>query len=213
MPPDGCLLTLRFRPWCCSSAKYTQTICFVTKFPLREKCHFFLFSVLKKTVSSGRILFPELLVPEQSIPLRLKWPMWTFLEWNLFSVHLEMIFPHMQFIVIIFTQENIEKFSKDKLGPKQFDFTTAESFDWPKVTFYQPSIPLRISFAHKWFCFVLEPGKTFSHMERSSLSQSYQSSPQLVLLPWFSSSSWKLARFWHRPLQQPSLDFTLLQMH
>lgn len=38
-------------------------------------------------------------------------------------------FSHMQFIVIILTQQHIDTFSKDKLGPKCSDFITAESFD------------------------------------------------------------------------------------
>lgn len=53
----------------------------------------------------------------------------TFLEWNLFSFNLEMIFSHIQFIVIIFTQKHIDKLSKGKLGPKCFDFIIVESFD------------------------------------------------------------------------------------
>lgn len=88
--------------------------------------------------------------------------MWTFLEWNIFIFHLEMIFSHMQFIVIIFAQEHIDKLSKGKLGPKCFDFITAESFDWPEVTFYRTSISHRISLAHKYFWFAWEPEKNLS---------------------------------------------------
>jgi len=40
-----------------------------------------------------------------------------------------MIFSHMPFIVIIFAQKHTDKLSKGKLGPKCFDFITAESFD------------------------------------------------------------------------------------
>lgn len=106
--------------------------------------------------------------------------MWTLLEWNLFSFHLEIIFSHMQFIVIIFTQKHINKLSKRKLGPKCFDFITVESFDWPKVTFYQTCILHRILLACKCFHFVWELGKIFPHMERSSLPWSYESSLELV---------------------------------
>lgn len=156
MPPEGCLLTLRFRLWCWSSVKRSQTIYFVTKVSSNGKVPFFflLFTVLKKKiVSSGSIFFPELLVPKQSIPLRLKWPMRTFLEWNLFSFNLEMIFSHIQFIVIIFTQKHIDKLSKGKLGPKCFDFIIVESFDWPEVTFYWTAIAHRISLAYIFLLF------------------------------------------------------------
>lgn len=41
MPPEGCLLTLRFRLWCWSSAKHSQTIYFVTKVYSKGKGPFF----------------------------------------------------------------------------------------------------------------------------------------------------------------------------
>lgn len=215
--PEGGLLTLRFRACCWSPVKYSQTICFATQISSKWKVPFFFFLLFtlfwKKIVSSGSILFPELLVPKQSIPIRLKWPMWTFLEWNVFIFHLEMIFSHMQFIVTIFTQKHIDKLSKGKLGPKYFDFITAESFDWPEVTFYRTSISHRISLAHTCFCFVGESGKIFPHVARSGLPWSYESFPELVPPPWFSSSGQKQARLWHCRPQQPSLGFTPSRNH
>lgn len=61
----------------------------------------------------------------------------------------------MQFIVIIFAQKHIDKLSKGKLGPKCLDFITVESFDQPEVTFYQTSIPHRISFAYIYIFIII----------------------------------------------------------
>lgn len=97
-------------------------------------------------------------------------------------------FSHMQFIVAILTQKHINTFSKDKLGPECSDFITAESFDWPQITFYQTSISHRISLANKCFHFVQKLGKNFCLMERFGLSWSYQVHPTSDSPLWCPSS-------------------------
>lgn len=129
MPPEGCLLTLRFRLWCWSSAKHSQTIYFVTKVFSNRKVPFFflLFTALKKKSVLAVFCFQNFLSQNEALPQGWSGPCEHF--WNgIFSVLIwKFFFPHAIHRYYFHTETHQQTF-KGKTWTKELRFHNSGKF-------------------------------------------------------------------------------------
>lgn len=176
-------------------SKYSQTICFVTDISSKWEVPFFslIRSILKKNYqfwpSVSRTSCPK---TKHSYKVEVVCVNMSGMG-SLQSSFGNYLFPHAIHCCYFHTKTHqqasklYQAYNFFQLGPKCFDFILVESFDWPKVTFYRIFILHRIFLSHKCFSFAQESGKILPHMQRSGLSWSYMSSPELVIHHPFSS--------------------------